>query len=417
MNSELNTYLENIRIIDTHEHLPGSWYKKEKNIDILSDYLSCYINHDFLSAGLDQKLLSIVINNDEDIVNKWKILEPYWKYVKFSGYGESIRIAINDLYNIDEILQENIQKLNSLYIKAINDESYFKNILKEKSKIEISILDSDLECDRDYFRSVFRVDNFIKPKWVTDVFFYSENQKKQISSFNDYLKECELVITNSIGKGACALKIGLAYERSLNFIKSNYYKAEFCYNNFFNEMTPWEYKTIYPNKDFEDYMLYYVLHNIRGKKIPVQIHTGIQAGNGNRIYQSNPMLLTNLFLEFPDIPFLIMHSGYPYFMELSSLAKVFPNVNIDMSWSHIISENNSQNALSEWLDVVPHNKICGFGGDYLFLDGVYGHQKIARRNISKVLYNKISNNKFSLDEAKTIAKLMLYDNPKRIFNI
>lgn len=31
------------------------------------------------------------------------------------------------------------------------------------------------------------------------------------------------------------------------------------------------------------------------------------------------------------------------------------------------------NALLEWFDTVPLNKISAFGGDYLSVDGVYGH--------------------------------------------
>jgi hypothetical protein len=42
-------------------------------------------------------------------------------------------------------------------------------------------------------------------------------------------------------------------------------------------------------------------------------------------------------------------------------------------------------ALVEWLDTVPANKISAFGGDYIFVDGVYGHQYLARQNVARAL--------------------------------
>ena len=127
--------------------------------------------------------------------------------------------------------------------------------------------------------------------------------------------------------------------------------------------------------------------------------------------------MSNLFLEYPDVDFDIFHIGYPYQHVLSALAKNFPNVYIDMCWAHIISPAACVNALIEWIDSVPYNKITAFGGDYLLVDAVYGHQYLARINVSKSLAHKVEEGIFSTDEAKNIAKSLFYDNPKRIFKL
>jgi hypothetical protein len=72
-------------------------------------------------------------------------------------------------------------------------------------------------------------------------------------------------------------------------------------------------------------------------------------------------------------------------------------------------------ALAEYLDAVPFNKISAFGGDYLFVDGVYGHQQIARENVSKALALKVDEGIFDLDRAKEIARCLFYENPLKIF--
>jgi predicted TIM-barrel fold metal-dependent hydrolase len=159
------------------------------------------------------------------------------------------------------------------------------------------------------------------------------------------------------------------------------------------------------------------LHLAAKKNLTFQFHTGLQEGNGNIIYNSDPSLLSNLFLEYPDVDFDLFHMGYPYQNVVSALAKNFPNVYIDMCWAHIISPEASVNALIEWIDSVPVNKISAFGGDYIFIDGVYGHQYIARGNVSKSLTKKVNDGVFGIDRAKEISEMLFYTNPCKIFKL
>jgi predicted TIM-barrel fold metal-dependent hydrolase len=140
-------------------------------------------------------------------------------------------------------------------------------------------------------------------------------------------------------------------------------------------------------------------------------------GNGGDITRSDPSLMINLFLEYPDINFDIFHIGYPYQAVLSALGKMYPNVFIDMCWAHIISPSASINALDDFLDAIPYNKISAFGGDYCFVDGIYGHLMISRQNVSRTLEAKIKRGVFNVDKALEIAKALYYDNPKRILQL
>ena len=145
--------------------------------------------------------------------------------------------------------------------------------------------------------------------------------------------------------------------------------------------------------------------------------TGIQEGNGNYVYHSDPSLLTNLFVEYPDIRFDCFHIGYPYQQVLAALAKNFRNVFIDFCWAHIISPAASVTAMAEYLDSVPANKISGFGGDYCFVDGIFGHQAMARENIARTLAGRVDLGRCDLDRAKQLATMLLHDNPVAIFGL
>src|SRR5262249_56384913 len=115
--------------------------------------------------------------------------------------------------------------------------------------------------------------------------------------------------------------------------------------------------------DLEDHMFHHVVRLAEAAGVPFQIHTGIHAGNGNFVANSNPALLNNLFFLYPKVKFDIFHISYPYQGELSVLAKQFPNVYADFCWAHIISPTVARHALHEFLEMIPANKISGFGGD------------------------------------------------------
>jgi hypothetical protein len=69
------------------------------------------------------------------------------------------------------------------------------------------------------------------------------------------------------------------------------------------------------------------------------------------------------------------------------------------------------------LDVLPYTKIFGFGGDYLFFDGVVGHLTMAKQNICTVLAQKVTGGECDISLAEKILQAVLYDNAKRVFRL
>ncbi len=64
------------------------------------------------------------------------------------------------------------------------------------------------------------------------------------------------------------------------------------------------------------------------------IGSGMRAGGGLRLQNSNPMLLEDVAIDFPDIKIIIAHPSWPWQDEALSLAVHKPNIHIDLSgWS------------------------------------------------------------------------------------
>ena len=148
--------------------------------------------------------------------------------------------------------------------------------------------------------------------------------------------------------------------------------------------------------------------------LPVQFHAGLLGGNGNFLDHSNPVHLSNLFIRHKRTKFIILH-GFPYCDELGALAKMFPNVYVDMAWFHMISQKSAQLALSTWLDLLPLNKILAFGGDENRVEVSYGHSVIARGTVAEVLWEKARYDALSHERVTSMAQRLLRENAWELF--
>jgi len=428
---EILDHINTLEIIDTHEHLPCKEEDRDMEADVLKEFLGHYFNRDLISAGLPMKDYNRINEEKLSIIEKWKMVEPYWEVSRYTGYGRALDIVARDIYGVERIDGSTIEELNEKFLQTLKP-GHFKKILKDKCKISTSLLivgtldakydpqdERSIHCDKEFFSPVYNIGDIVFPRFWSDISKIEGQSGIKITSFSRWLEATEIMIDKAYGLGAVALKNALAYLRTLKYERVARSAAEEEFNKAFStkHMPDWGERPAPIGKAFQDYMFHYILDIANRKNMIVQIHTGIQEGSGNILSNSNPELLSNLFLEYPDVTFDIFHISYPYQNELTVLAKNFANVFIDMCWAHIVSPNASVNALCEWFDTVPLNKISAFGGDYLFIDGVYGHLKLAQQDVAKALSIKVDEGTFGIDKAKEIAGMLFYDNPKDIFRL
>lgn len=424
LTDQLLAEIKALRIIDTHEHLPLE-RNLPKEADVLTEWLSQYFCWDLVSAGLTEKDLDYVRKNPRvDLRKRWAMIAPYWHAAESTGYGRALAITARDLFEIPVINEKTVVELNQRMMAARAQSGYYHRVLQEKSGIAISIrdtLDSDAQLESpDPFVFTLRTDPFIMPNHRVALREAGAAVGIRVHSLDDWVEVTRRTMEKYLARPTrvVCLKCGLAYHRSLRFGKASAADAEREFNEFFSDAhsAPWR-SPIKPGAAFQDYMQHAVCKIADEHGLIYQIHTGIQEGNGNVLYHSDPTLLTNLFIEYENVKFDLFHMGYPYVMEVGTLAKNFRNVFIDMCWGHVISPEAARRALVEWLDVVPANKISAFGGDYVFVEGVYGHQYLARRNVAASLTQKVQDGSFDLDRAREIARWVFVENPTRLFGL
>jgi hypothetical protein len=427
---EIRKHINSIRLIDTHEHLPPESERVNKVVDVLSQFYLHYASSDLVSAGMSPEELIYIKDTKIPLDYRWAIFESWWETIRNTGYSRCMEIAARDLYGVDGINSETYKQLSRKMMER-NKEGLYKWVLHEKAGIDVCVLDTlreDYDVDSDLFVPVLRVSEYASPRNKKDLEVLGKQFGNPIHNLGDYVNLVKGRFDALEGRVA-AVKIALAYDRSIFFEKRTFNEAEESLNKIFktkgfswSPIEGTEYNELVqdgPGREkllpLQDYLVHLSIQEASRRGLPIQIHTGLHEGNKNIISNSNPELLVNLFLEYGEAKFDIFHGSWPYSSQLSALAKNFQNVYIDMCWMHIISPSRAMSALDEWLDEVPVNKIMGFGGDFLCVEGSYGHSVMARDNVARVLAKKVDDGVYVMDEAKKYANWILRDNPKRLF--
>jgi hypothetical protein len=410
--NELLEYIQQLDIIDTHEHLLPEAMRLGTKADFFNVTLSQYASSDLISAGMPPSAMDTLRDETTALDKKIALFMPFWEKTKNTVYCRVLKIAAKDIYGVESIDKDTLPELNARLL-AQNKPGLYDKVLKEKCRIKYCLWDqfyTETPEKDDFFRLSLRLDDIVMIHSAEDIKGLEKKYSLDIRNPGVLEDILEIAITNHKPRGLTAIKCALAYQRTLDFTPVSLPEAtiamERILRNRFVEQDA---------KNLQDYLMYSLVQKCYWHGIPLQIHTGLLEGNANYIRNANPALLTDLVISNPGTRFDVFHGGYPYGGEMAAMAKMFPNVYLDMAWTHIISQTYSTRYLAEWLDTVPVSKLLGFGGDYCFVEGTYGHLRIAQENIAYVLAARVADGLDSLKEAKEYAAMMLFENADNLY--
>ena len=410
--------IDQMWIVDTHEHLWSPEEYKEMPEDFFVRMLH-YVNSDLISAGMSVKEFNRIQDTSVPFGERWALFKKFWKEMRFTGYGFALKTAVEDIYGLDinALTSSSAGELNNR-IAAANTQGLYRRILKEKSKIEVCIIDvGKTDVNREFFVPVLRFDNYITARSRADLLSISEKTGIAIHSLKDMIHALETAFKLAVDEGIVGLKSGLAYSRRIYYPRPTETEAEAVFNKVLGAFMGSDTPSFNETLPYQNFMMHQICRLAAKYKLPFQIHTGLQTGSGNIITNSKPTDLVNLIMEYPEVNFAIFHGGYPYGRELGTIAKNFPNAFIDMCWMQIISPELSREFLSEWLETVPSNKIMAFGGDYRFPEGSYAHLKMAKEVVAVVLAEKVISGYITEKEANELARKLLRTNAIDLFKL
>ena len=404
--------------IDTHEHLPEEkdcLNRKGKNDD-WTEVFSHYVNYDMLTAGMGQKQFDKLFSPKVDPIKKWSLLKPYWPAVKNTGYGQAVAIALSLLYEVDELSDKTIKKVQSGYEK-LRRPGIYKHILCDLANIESCQVNSLSRPFNESDMPTFMMQDLSILGMLQGPAFkeFGEPTGIKVSSLADWHKVIDWWF-KKYSRYAVAVKSQNAYSRDIDYEKVPAEKVE----GIFEKRLTKQPLTASEQKALEDHLFWCAVGKSTEANLPVKLHTGLYAGHDkmplSRLIK-NAGSASDLCRTAPETQFVFMHICYPYYEELIAAAKHYTNANVDMCWGWIINPVAAKDFLKKYLVTAPANKILTFGGDYIPVEPVLGHAVIARRGISLALSELVEEGWLSLNNALELIDPIMHGNARRIFNL
>ncbi|CAG5017675.1 hypothetical protein DYBT9275_05823 [Dyadobacter sp. CECT 9275] len=414
--TRIKRFVDQLELIDTHEHFGNEFIADpKKSVDFML-LLALYSDDDIKSAGMGKAQFNELLTDRYSVADKWKIIKPYWELSKNTAYNRVVLLTIDRLFGIKDLNDDTVVLLSEK-LKSSYNGKWYDYVLGERAKIKYVIQDVGSGRSKDSrFRYVEKFDQFIRIHSKEEVTALGGKYSTEVTTLDSYVDMLGKSFQEAMGRGMIGVKSALAYHRPLKYERVPKPVADSVFRMLMNSPNDkiFEFKDIKP---FQDYVMHQIIQLAGKYDIPFQFHTGLQSGDGNIIDNANPAHMANLFLEYRDVKFVLFHAGFPYGGILSTQAKSFRNVYIDMCWSAVISPSYSERYLHEWLETVPSNKIMAFGGDYHNVETAYGHSLMARAIVSKVLTEKVKAGYLTESESLAIARRLLHDNAMDLFKI
>lgn len=419
MNPDIERRVNETPFIDTHEHIIEESVRLGEPDGALftcNDWAYLfwgYAASDLVSAGMPQPDVERFLGPEADCDEKWRLFAPFWPRIRHTGYGLAARLSIQELYQEDDFTENSYRRINEKYLARIR-EGYYREVLRDVAGIESCQVNSlhDVFCETaqpDLLMQDISILSLSEP----DIAGCLRLCSLPASTLDEWHALIDWFF-ETYGPRAVAVKSQMAYNRRLDYeaVKEDSARPLFSRLASGETLAPAEQKAL------QDHLFRYCLARSREFGLPVKLHTGYFAGTGHMMLDrvsQNASDLCRLVQEFPDITFVVMHIGYPFQEQMIALAKHYPNVAIDMCWAWIVNPAASVRFVKDFLMAVPSNKLLTFGGDYVAVEQVVGHAKVARRGLTRALSELVHEGWLSVGEALALVPELMNGNARSIF--
>jgi predicted TIM-barrel fold metal-dependent hydrolase len=410
-------------LVDTHEHLieekerlRGADHSRVP-CDDWALLFSHYLNSDFLTAGMPGADMDRFLSSEVDPLSKWALIAPYWPAVKNTGYAQAVRLAIRELYGIEELTAESVSKLQAGY-ERVRRAGFYERILGNQARIEscqVNSLSGEpfKKSDMPTFlmQDISIVGMFAGP----NINQYAPATGITVKGLADWHRVIEWWF-DRYAKFAVAVKSQHAYSRDLDYARVPAEQAEPVFRRILEKAKV----SANERRCLEDHLFWYAVDQATAHHLPVKLHTGYYAGQNSmplsRLRQ-NAGSAAELCRLSPGTTFVFMHICYPYYEELLALVKQWTNAYVDMCWSWIINPVAAKDYFKKHIVTAPSNKLLPFGGDYIPVEPVLGHAMLVRRGVAQALAELVEEGWLKTDDALELVDRILHGNARHIFRL
>lgn len=432
--------LDSIPIVDDHCHAGMGLPRFHSILDFQVHYCRGFIEARVSPEGWRQYIAAMNSRNPsyvEEVEQRYGIRELARQALRDGPvpvFTRALRLGCEELYGE----WEDWQRLEELSARARSDGDaplYLQVLDRLGCRVALTDVPSldTAHWPSDRFKWIARVDPFLYPfGWdastgrggpmtnetrnrysnMLRLALEEQGLDSPPKDFGDYLAFVDKAVGSFLERGAVALKVGSAYLRPLEFQPQTYDEARRVYQYLVRG-------ELEETRVIEDYVARQILLFAARNDVPVQFHTGIGlTAPAMNLNWSNPLLLQSLLMDekYANLRLVLLHGSYPYCGEAAALVWTYGNVYLDFSWMVFLHSHHLADRLSEWLELLPSNRLM-FGVDTGLPETQLGGGRLGLRALETALNRGVEASIWSPAEAHDLGERVLLRNACEVYRL
>jgi hypothetical protein len=138
---------------------------------------------------------------------------------------------------------------------------------------------------------------------------------------------------------------------------------------------------------------------------------------GSRVNQRTIAQVAEMIARHPRLRFQCFLASRHANQSLCTLARELPNFSLAGYWWHNFFPDVIRQVMAERLDLLPTNKQVGFFSDAYCVEWSYAKAVLVRKQLARVLAEKIGQGQYSRSEALAVARAILFETPQTLLGM
>jgi uncharacterized protein len=399
--------------VDSHSHtMLRSEYEALPERSLFT--MGSYVERDF--SGLIGKPAAEMYAGATSDTERWDRLKAVLRRTRNVSYWRHNVVTYQGIFGLqdDDLTDENWLGLNGRIKRDTAQPGWYEHVTRERCNLITQVRNVPWyeDWEPEYFTAILRMEPALQMHQAAVRQKLEGHLGRELGDLTALHAGIAAYLDQCVSRGAIGIKLGHAYGRTLYHERVDASTAAGIYARAIKgeTLTPGEVAAL------QDHMVWFMTGLVAERNLVFQIHTGLQ-GNWGHIPDSNPLHLLNLIQAHRSVKFDLFHAGYPFAREIGVMGKHYANVYLNACWIYLITMGGSRQILSEWIDLVPAERLLGFGSDVRWPEMIYGHLVMARACIADVLAEKTEKDFLSKGAALDVARMLMQESPALLYGL
>ncbi len=423
MKQDILRALKSMPIIDSHEHLPHEKELLAASPDVLS-LMTPYVCDNLMTCGMAESAWRQANDTALPLADRYALISPYLPYIRHTTYFKSMMRGAKLCYGMKDFTLAECERVNALMAKGLDTAALFREHGIRRALTFVGYGGLDYFSDSAVLTPVPTV-SLITPRLPSDVSLLSSVSGVEVTNTDTLRGAIRSLFARYSELGLRNIKLGGSYNRVPDYREPRVEEAEeqlqavrrgdVTFPRVLGENNP-----VLPLeglKALDDLVVHTCVELAGELGMNTVIHTGIHAWNKNNPKACHAEALTELIAAHDGQSFTLLHLGYPHIGETLLLCKYFRQVSLDLAWLHILDRRVAVDTVKRVIELLPTNKIVGFGGDVCLPVNTVGNLEVSLENLAEALADLVTAREMTAADAEELAYAWLYENPGRIYGL